>query len=285
MSSQSNQPTPNSIPAEPHFASEGYPEWEKKYAPERIVERNKWHEERKRKLGFPVRVERTPVEPRWDVHECNVCGIPACDDPAHNPNIDHAAIAAASLPLMVADASGRLVPESVGACGEATRSPKDSSAAIDLHPLARYGFLGRALERIGPATEVRAGVTAMMLITIIGNLFGHKAWTITEARVDGDGHRQYPTFLTAYIGRSSKGRKGTSWNLGKQMMKSALGHEWNSKDRITSVASGEGIIHQVRDPRSEMKKPSKNAKPVMTVVDEGVRDKRKICVVEEMSLI
>jgi Protein of unknown function (DUF3987) len=172
----------------------------------------------------------------------------------------------------------------VGGVAAAVKTPVDTSA-IDLHPLACYGFLGRALERIGPATEVRAGVTAMMLITIIGNLFGHTAWTITEARVDGDGHRQYPTFLTAYIGRSSKGRKGTSWNLGKQMMKSALGHTWDSKERITSVASGEGIIHQVRDARSEMKKPSKNAPPVMTLVDEGVRDKRKICVVEEMSLI
>lgn len=48
MSSQSNQPN---IPAEPGMFTAEYPEWEKLYAPERIVERNKWHEEWKRKQG------------------------------------------------------------------------------------------------------------------------------------------------------------------------------------------------------------------------------------------
>jgi uncharacterized protein DUF3987 len=221
-------------------------------------------------------------ESRFPGRGCEVCGAygkwkhtPECpnrDVPVEGPTESAESKASVS-------AESSTVRDVVAAKVE---TPLDT-AVIDLHPPARYGFLGRVLDLIEPATEVRVGISALLLLTALGNQFGHKAWTVVEAKIGEHGHKQYPTFLSATVGRSAKGRKGTAWALIQSLLNEALGPRWDSK-KIMSIASGEGIIHSVRD-RAVKTKEGKAGNPIVKCIDAGVSDKRKIIVVEEMAMI
>jgi hypothetical protein len=254
----STQPTPphNQIPPEPlpKFTDE-WCEWKRTYF---AAELEDFHTERRKKLtqktGAQTQAEAPKAEP-----------APQAEVPkAQTPNPEWTTPSPAAEP-----------PAAQAAV------PLDDKTVIDLHPRARYGFLGRVLDRLEPATEVRIGITALLLLVVLGNEFGHRAWVILEAKIGEYGHKQYPTFFAALVGRSGKGRKGTALALILSLVQAALGHLWD-KHRVMSVASGEGIIHAVRDKRTEMKE-DKSGAAKLKVTDYGVVDKRKIIVLEEMS--
>ncbi len=116
------------------------------------------------------------------------------------------------------------------------------SLAPTLAPEALYGFAGRVVETIDPYTEADPVATLGHLLVGIGNLIG----SAPHVRVQ---HDEHPARLNvAFIGPSSKGRKGTAFSTPKYML-AQVDEEW-ARERIEGgMSSGEGVIYHVRDPR------------------------------------
>ncbi len=86
--------------------------------------------------------------------------------------------------------------------------------------------------------------------------------------------RHTPALFLTIIGRTSRARKGTSWDPLEALLTRA---DPSFKDRIfDGVGSGEALTHLVRDPRID-----KNGE----VVDEGARDKRLLLQAGELAQI
>jgi hypothetical protein len=90
--------------------------------------------------------------------------------------------------------------------------------------------------------------------------------------------------FTGIVGRSGKGRKGSGLDLA--LMPLRAGDPTWATDRIVSgLASGEGIVHAIRDPIMRME-PIREGKEIVdygpVVVDQGVEDKRLLVVESEL---
>lgn len=85
---------------------------------------------------------------------------------------------------------------------------------------------------------------------------------------------------TALVGRSSKSRKGTSWEYVQELMES-VEPLWVSGCVQDGLSSGEGLIHAVRD--SVVKENKKTGET--EIVDEGVFDKRVLILASEFASV
>jgi hypothetical protein len=142
---------------------------------------------------------------------------------------------------------------------------------------AFHGILGKAVRAIEPATEADPVALLLQMLTGFGNAIGRTA----HFRVEGDTH--YLNLFISLIGKTSKGRKGTSWGRVRQYLEQIDG-TW-LKDRVQGgLASGEGMVFAIRDP-VVVKQPIRKAGRVVgyedVVVDHGVEDKRLLCLEEE----
>jgi hypothetical protein len=166
----------------------------------------------------------------------------------------------------------------------ATSTNLDGLPRIDLEPTlapeALYGLAGRIVETIDPFTEAAPVATLVHVLTALGNLIGPGP----HARVQHDAH---PGRLNvALVGRTAKGRKGLAWSTPRYL----LGHvdaEWAQRRIKTGLSSGEGLIHNVRDPRYE-KQPVKDKGRVVAheevLVDDGEPDKRLLVIEPELAV-
>ncbi len=143
----------------------------------------------------------------------------------------------------------------------------------------RHGVVGEFLDRIGPATEA----DPVALLTTFLVAFGNAAGRGPHALVSG-ATRHGVNVNAGIVGRSGKGRKGSGLDLALMPLRDA-DPDW-AKDRIASgLASGEGIVHAIRDPvvRNE---PIREGKQIVdyapVVVDEGIADKRLLVVESEL---
>ncbi len=85
--------------------------------------------------------------------------------------------------------------------------------------------------------------------------------------------------MLAFVGDSSKGRKGTSFSHVRRLIGS-VDPDWSRNCVVDGLASGEGLIWHVRDPAEN--EPADVASPARgrpRKTDPGVEDKR-LCVVE-----
>ena len=110
----------------------------------------------------------------------------------------------------------------------------------------------------------------IQFLTAVGNILGRKFYF----RVERDRH--HPNIFIVLVGMSSKGRKGTSWGWVRCIIKIADGC-WADDKVKGGLSSGEGFIHEVRDPVKKW-----NVKEQANeIVDPGVTDKR-LLVIEPM---
>jgi hypothetical protein len=86
------------------------------------------------------------------------------------------------------------------------------------------------------------------------------------------------------VGETAKGRKGTAWNHVKQILHRADPF-WGSELNQSGLASGEGVIHHVRDPREQKVSDAKNGQTHVTLVDPGVTDKRLLVIEQEFASV
>ena len=130
-----------------------------------------------------------------------------------------------------------------------------------LAPEAYYGIAGDIVRLIEPETEADPAALLFQLLTAAGNILGSAAY----AQVESDRHP--PRLFTVQVGRTSRGRKGTSWGRVRSLLE-IVAPEW-TRDRIASgLSSGEGVICEVRDPVTMVTKGKEE------VTDPGVTDKR-----------
>src|SRR5262249_21951942 len=108
-------------------------------------------------------------------------------------------------------------------------------------PEAYHGLAGDIVRAIEPHSE--ADPVALLVQTLVG--FGSIIGRTAHFRAEDDEH-----FLNEFailVGRTSKGRKGSSWGRVRRVLESA-DPAW-AADRIQSgLSSGEGLIWAVRDP-------------------------------------
>jgi hypothetical protein len=135
---------------------------------------------------------------------------------------------------------------------------------------ALHGLTGTFVGALEPATEADPAALLVQFLVGVGNAIGRTAHAVVE------GDRHYCNEFAVLVGRSAKGRKGTS--LGR--VKSALSGadpEWASNRVVSGLSSGEGLIWQVRDPVEKREPVRERGQPVKyetVTVDEGVADKR-----------
>ena len=135
---------------------------------------------------------------------------------------------------------------------------------------AFIGLAGKFVRAIEPATEADTAALLVQFLVGVGNAAGRTAHAVVE------GDRHFCNEFAVLVGRSAKGRKGTS--LGR--VKSALAGgdpKWASDRIMSGLSSGEGLIWAVRDPIEKQETVRERGQPTKyeTVVgDEGVEDKR-----------
>jgi Protein of unknown function (DUF3987) len=128
---------------------------------------------------------------------------------------------------------------------------------------AYYGLAGEIVRTIDPHSEADPVALLVQVLVFFGNVIGNSA----HYRVEADHH--HATLFAALVGRSAKGRKGTSGGRVRSVIET-VDQPWIEERMKGGLSSGEGLINEVRD---EVKKWNPKKK-VLETVDPGVTDKR-----------
>ena len=183
------------------------------------------------------------------------------------------------------EADGDAEPGSVGVTTTEQPAPQKPEPAPwpELHPDALYGLLGEIVREIEPHTEADHVAVLVHLLVACGAALNRGPHQRVEATI-------HPCNLfAALVGETSKGRKGTAWDLGRYLLNDAdprfIG------DCVDSgVVSGEGIIWRVRDAVYETFVPKATAanpqpEPEQRLKDPGVDDKRLLIIEPELASV
>ena len=113
----------------------------------------------------------------------------------------------------------------------------------------------------------------------VGNVVGRHAHAVVES------DKHYLNEFAVLVGRTAKGRKGTSMGRVKATLERAE-EQW-AKDRVMGgLSSGEGVIWNVRDPIEKQEKVSERGQAptyVTVIADPGIEDKRLLVVEPEFA--
>lgn len=149
-----------------------------------------------------------------------------------------------------------------------------------LAPEALHGLPGRLVATIDPYTEADPVATLAHVLAAAGNLIGPDP----HARVQHDRH---PCRLNvALVGRTGKGRKGTSWSTPRHLL-AQVDPAWAARRVVTGLSSGEGLVYHVRDARSETQPVRERGRVVghdAVQVDAGEPDKRLMVIEPELAV-
>jgi hypothetical protein len=147
--------------------------------------------------------------------------------------------------------------------------------------IAFHGLAGDLVRLIEEHTEADPIALLGQFLVAFGNAIGRAAHFIAEA------DRHYTNLFVALVGRTAKGRKGSS--LGQILGPlSTVDPDWAKWAIQGGLASGEGLIWAVRDPieKTQPVKEKGRIKSYETViVDEGVSDKRLLVVESEFASV
>ena len=139
---------------------------------------------------------------------------------------------------------------------------------------AFYGVAGDLVRVIEPHSE--ADPVALLVQTLV--FFGSAIGRGPGFRAEGDFHATNE--YVAIVGRTSKGRKGTSIGRIKEAF-ALVDDRWLTSRLASGLVSGEGLIWQVRDPITKRRK----AKPGEAADDEGFVDEIEDHGVEDKRLL
>lgn len=131
---------------------------------------------------------------------------------------------------------------------------------------AWIGVAGELVAEIDPHTEADPVAVLAQLLVCFGSVIGRSAhWSV-------DANRHHCNLFAVIVGQSSRGRKGTSWSIVKNLV-GFLDPDWRRLCVRGGMTSGEGFIEQIRD--ASVSKA--------TEFDPGVEDKRALWVESEFS--
>ena len=140
-------------------------------------------------------------------------------------------------------------------------------AAID--PVAFHGLAGDFVRAVEPHSEADPVALLIQFMVAFGNVIGRRA----HFRAESDQH--FLNLFCVLVGRTSKGRKGTSWGRVKKVMEQ-VDAQWAGGRVVTGLSSGEGLIWEVRDPIYQRRSCRRNGQTEEqdVLADAGVADKR-----------
>lgn len=130
---------------------------------------------------------------------------------------------------------------------------------------AYHGIIGQVIKTIEPHTEADVAALLIQLLIALGNLMGRKPYFFVEAT------KHFPVLFGLVVGGTSSG-KGSSLAQIKRLL-TPIDEDWRKKIG-PGLSSGEGLLYEVRDPRSEQKKNKETGEMEEIEVDKGVEDKR-----------
>lgn len=139
-----------------------------------------------------------------------------------------------------------------------------------MDPIAFHGLAGDVVEVISPSSEADPIAILVTFLAEYGNMVGRGPHHMV-----GEG-RHGANLDVILTGDTAVGRKGES-KKGVDAINGLVDPHWFAHCQATSLASGEGLIHLVRDPQTGRNK--KTGEEI--VVDDGVQDKRLFVSVEE----
>lgn len=165
-----------------------------------------------------------------------------------------------------------------------TGSYGDEPPTVDA---AFHGIAGDIIQAIEPHTEADPVGLLVSLLAAVGNIVGSGPhWKVgTRAH--------YLRIFPVLVGTTSKSRKGTAWSAVKAVLDEAIGHQsdenpWTTRNVVTGLSSGEGLIWAVRDPISKHE-PIKEKGRIIdyqdVIIDPGVDDKRLFVIEEEFASV
>ena len=150
---------------------------------------------------------------------------------------------------------------------------------------AFHGLVGEIVSEIEPHSEADPAALLVQTLVAVGNIIGRTAYFRAEA------DRHFGNLFATLVGRTSKGRKGTSWGQIGRLTES-IDRDWHDTRVLSGLSSGEGLIWAVRDPifKSEpIRKGGGKGKSKGTItgyqdveVDAGVVDKRLLVLESEL---
>lgn len=129
------------------------------------------------------------------------------------------------------------------------------------------GLAGDFVRLIEPHTEASPMALLAQFLVYYGNIIGRTAYM----QIEGDRH--YTNLFCIVIGNTAQGRKGTSFGRVCQIFKGIDEHH-EKNCLVGGLASGEGLLYQIRDPMVTTKKNKETGGLEEIVIDNGVSDKR-----------
>ncbi len=154
--------------------------------------------------------------------------------------------------------------EDAGATARRWPSPLGEAAYI--------GFIGDFVRTVEHHTEADPAALLFQMLACFGNCVGSNAffrqeWTAHNARE-----------FVLVVGKSAKARKGTSWNIVREVFNRA-DPGWSGKRIVSGLGSGEGVVNAVRDPQTERDETGRE------ISVTGAEDKRLMVVESEFASI
>jgi hypothetical protein len=105
---------------------------------------------------------------------------------------------------------------------------------------ALHGLAGELVRTIEPHSEADPAAILVQFLISIGCIVGRTAHFLAEA------DRHYCNLFAVLVGRTAKGRKGTSWGQVERIVRS-IDPLWGESRILGGLSSGEGLIWSVRD--------------------------------------
>ncbi|MFC0472498.1 hypothetical protein ACFFHM_18935 [Halalkalibacter kiskunsagensis] len=118
----------------------------------------------------------------------------------------------------------------------------DFSASLDHE--AFHGIAGKVVKMIEPHTEADNAALLINFLVGFGNLLGRQPHFVVESK------KHHVRLFAALVGKTSKGRKGSSWGHIKRILE-RVDSGWALNQIKSGLSSGEGLINQVRDELDE----------------------------------
>jgi hypothetical protein len=154
----------------------------------------------------------------------------------------------------------------------ATRADAAEKWPAPLGVHAFYGLLGELVALVEPHSESDPAALLIQAAVMAGNAIGRRPYVQVEA------DRHCANLFCTLVGETSKARKGTSRGHSQTAVVGA-DPEWR-KNIASGLSSGEGLIYAVRDKRISVDESGEEK-----TLDEGVTDKRLLCVEPEFSSV
>jgi hypothetical protein len=133
--------------------------------------------------------------------------------------------------------------ESESRADEATAASLADRAKPQLHPLALHGPLGALVRLIERESEAHPAAVLFSLLVGFGVLIGRRVHCTIEDT------RHHCNLFTLMIGPTSRGRKGTAYDRARRVL-DLVDDDFVKNNIIGGIASGEAIIHRLRDIQS-----------------------------------